>query len=143
MNAGREGDGLLSAMHTLYDGDEEKAYALLPADEELTAHEAATFGREKRLRALLDEDPTRAGEFSADGFSPLHGAVFGGHANTVLLLLERAGAAARHGCLCPPHGPRRVAARRGCGPEWPGRGRFHGPGHGGPERGRGPDCLAA
>jgi ankyrin repeat protein len=89
MNARREGDGLLPAMHALYGGDEKKAYTLLPADEELTAHEAATFGRERRLQALLDEDPNRAGEFSPDGFSPLHGAVFGGHAKTVQLLLER------------------------------------------------------
>jgi uncharacterized protein len=89
MSSTREQDGLLPAMHALYGGDVRKAYALLPLDEELTTHEAATFGRQERLRALLDEDPARVGEFSPDGFSPLHGAIFGGQPETVRLLLER------------------------------------------------------
>src|SRR5205823_4576195 len=70
-------------------GETDAAYRLLPPDAELTAHEAATFGRVDRLRELLDEDASRANEFSPDGFSPLHGAIFGGHENSVRLLVER------------------------------------------------------
>ena len=77
------------ALHALYRGDEDEAYRLLPPDEDLTAYEAATFGREERLRRLLDDEPTKAGEWSADGFTPLHGAIFGGHESTVRLLVER------------------------------------------------------
>ena len=81
--------GRLPALTALYEGNEERARELLPADEELTTYEAAAFGRVERLRALLDEDAARVGELSSDGFSPLHGAVFGGSADAVRLLLER------------------------------------------------------
>jgi ankyrin repeat protein len=84
----RDADGMLDAMHALYRGDTEAAYRLLPPDAELTAHEAATFGRIDRLRELLDENPARANEFSPDGFSPLHGAIFGGQEEAVRLLIE-------------------------------------------------------
>jgi ankyrin repeat protein len=84
----RDEHGRLPALTALYEGDEERARELLPGDEELTAYEAAAFGRVDRLRELLDEDPARLGELS-DGFSPLHGAVFGGSSDTVRLLLDR------------------------------------------------------
>ena len=77
------------ALEALYRGDEKEAYRLLPPDEKLTPHEAATFGREERLRQLLDEDPANAMAWSPDGFTPLHGAIFGGHEATVRLLVER------------------------------------------------------
>jgi ankyrin repeat protein len=89
MTASRGEDGMLASMQALYEGREEEAYRLLPPDEELTAHEAATFGRVDRLRQLLDEDPARVNEASSDGFSPLHLAIFGGHESTVRLLIER------------------------------------------------------
>jgi ankyrin repeat protein len=89
MATSRGEDGVLAAMNALYEGREDEAYELLPPDQELTAPEAATFGRADRLRDLLDEDPSRANEFSQDGFSPLHLAVFGGHESTVRLLIER------------------------------------------------------
>src|SRR5438094_4161448 len=85
----RGADGLLPAMHALYRGETDEAYRQLPPDSELTAHEAATFGRVDRLRELLDEDQSRVNEFSPDGFSPLHGAIFGGQADAVRLLVER------------------------------------------------------
>lgn len=85
----RDEHGRLSAMAALYEGDEERARELLPSDGELTAAEAAAFGRIERLRALLDEDPSRVGELSPDGFTPLHLAVYGGSAEAVRVLLER------------------------------------------------------
>jgi uncharacterized protein len=89
MTTSRGEDGMLASMQALYEGREDEAYRLLPPDDELTAYEAATFGRVDRLRQLLDEDPSRANEFSRDGFSPLHLAIFGGHESTVRLLIER------------------------------------------------------
>ena len=81
--------GRLPALTALYEGDEERARELLPTDDELGVYEAAAFGRTDRLRELLDEDPKRVGDLSGDGFSPLHGAVFGGSAEAVRLLLDR------------------------------------------------------
>jgi ankyrin repeat protein len=78
-------DGLLPAMHALYRGEKSD----LPDDQELTAAEAAAFGRVDRLRELLDEDPERVHEPSPDGFTPLHLALFGGSAEAVHLLVER------------------------------------------------------
>jgi ankyrin repeat protein len=89
MTGPREEDGLLPATRALYHGERERAGELLPPDDELRADEAALFGRVERLRALLDEDPARVNEFSPDGFSPLHLAVFGGHEAAVRLLIER------------------------------------------------------
>jgi uncharacterized protein len=81
----RDHDGLLPAMHALYRGEKGE----LPDDQELTAAEAAAFGRVDRLRELLDEDPERVHESSPDGFTPLHLALFGGSAEAVHLLVER------------------------------------------------------
>ena len=78
----------MEALEALYRGDQDAAYRLLPPDEELSAYEAATFGRVDRLRRLVDEDPSRVNESSPDGFTPLHGAIFGGHESTARLLLE-------------------------------------------------------
>jgi ankyrin repeat protein len=85
----RGDDGLLPAMHALYRGDKEGAARLLPGDAELTAPEAAAFGRTARLRELLDADPERVQEPSPDGFTPLHLALFGGSQEAAALLIER------------------------------------------------------
>ena len=85
----RGDDGLLPAMHALYRGELDDARRLLPADEELTAPEAAAFGRLERLRELLNEDPARANELSPDGFGPLHLAIFGGQEGATRLLIDR------------------------------------------------------
>jgi ankyrin repeat protein len=82
-------DGLLPAMHALYQGDKEKAARMLPPDEELAATEAAAFGKVDRLRTLLDDDPKRVDESSPDGFTPLHLALFGGSEEAARLLIER------------------------------------------------------
>ena len=85
----RGDDGLLPAMHALYRGDGEGVVRLRPADRELTAAEAAAFGRIDRLRALLDENAERVNERSPDGFTPLHLALFGGSEAATRLLIER------------------------------------------------------
>src|SRR2546423_6071650 len=77
------------ALQALYEGDVERATGLLGPDDELDVFEAAAFGKTRRLRRLLDEDPGRAHAFSGDGFTALHLAIFGGHKSTVRLLVER------------------------------------------------------
>src|SRR5262245_57924434 len=77
------------AMQALYQGDEARARELLPPDGELSVFEAAAFGRVERLGEILDEYPDQATAFSADGFTALHLAIFGGQDEAVRLLLER------------------------------------------------------
>jgi uncharacterized protein len=76
-------------LEALYRGDRERADELLAADPELDVFEAAALGRTDRLRALLEEDPSRANAFGADGFHPLGLACFFGHVDAARLLLER------------------------------------------------------
>jgi uncharacterized protein len=76
------------ALQALYEGDIDRARTLLAPDDELPAYEAAAFGRVERLRRLLDEDPANANDWSPDGFSALHLAIFGGSEKAVRLLSE-------------------------------------------------------
>jgi ankyrin repeat protein len=62
---------------------------LLAAEPELDLFDAASVGRVERVRALLDEDPSRLESWSSDGFTPLHLAAFFGYAGVVELLLAR------------------------------------------------------
>jgi len=73
------------ALHALYQGDTERARELLAPDDTLSTPEAAAFGRIDRLRELL---PEGANEWSDDGFSPLHLAIFGGQEETARCLVE-------------------------------------------------------
>src|ERR1051325_3662904 len=77
------------ALQAMYEGDRDRAEALLAPDEELSAYEAAAFGRIERLTQLLDEDPSAANEWSPDGFTALHLAIFGGSEDAIRLLLDR------------------------------------------------------
>ncbi len=77
------------AVEALYQGDLTQARQLLGPDSGLDTPEAAAFGRIDRLRTLLDEDPARANSWSADGFTALHLAIFGGSEEAVRVLLER------------------------------------------------------
>jgi uncharacterized protein len=76
------------ALQALYAGDAERGRALLPPDDGLSVFEAAAFGRVDRLAAILDADPAQAAAFSADGFTALHLAVFGGQAQAAAALIE-------------------------------------------------------
>jgi ankyrin repeat protein len=74
-------------MQALYEGDRERAEALRGPN--LDVFEAASLGDVERLRMLLDADPTLVSAWSADGFTPLHYAVFFGTSETMRLLAER------------------------------------------------------
>ena len=76
-------------LEALYRGDRARVDELLARDPDLDVFEAAAFGRTDRLRELLDEDPSRANTFGADGFHSLGLACFFGHVNAARLLLER------------------------------------------------------
>ena len=76
-------------LKALYAGDRDGVDELLAANPELDVFEAAAFGRGERLRELLDEDPSRANAFGADGFHPLGLACFFGHLDAARLLLDR------------------------------------------------------
>src|SRR3954452_25053597 len=76
------------ALQALYEGNHDRAESLLAPDEDLPAYEAAAFGRLDRLRSLLAEDSANANEWSPDGFTALHLAVYGGSEEAVRLLLE-------------------------------------------------------
>jgi ankyrin repeat protein len=76
-------------LEALYRGDREGVDELLAADPALDVFEAAALGRTDRLRGLLDEDPSRANAFGADGFHTLGLACFFGHVDAARLLLER------------------------------------------------------
>lgn len=76
------------ALQALYEGDVDRANELLPADDELSVFEAAAFGRVERLTTLLDADRAHVTEFSDDGFTALHLAVFAEQADAARLLIE-------------------------------------------------------
>jgi ankyrin repeat protein len=76
-------------LQALYVGDRARVDELLAADPKLDLFEAAAFGRDDRLRELLDEDPSRANAFGDDGFHPLGLACFFGHLEAARLLLDR------------------------------------------------------
>ena len=76
------------ALQALYEGDHDRARSLLAPDDELPAYEAAAFGRVDRLRSLVAEDPANANDWSPDGFTALHLAIFGGSEEAVRLLIE-------------------------------------------------------
>jgi 4-hydroxy-4-methyl-2-oxoglutarate aldolase len=75
-------------MQALYEGDPERARALLRPDDELSVFEAAAFGRSERLRAILQADESQARAFSDDGFTALHLAVFGQQEEAARILIE-------------------------------------------------------
>jgi ankyrin repeat protein len=75
-------------MRALYEGDAERARALLARDDELSVFDAAAFGRLERLRELLQTDSGLARATSADGFTALHLAVFAWQEEAARLLIE-------------------------------------------------------
>jgi ankyrin repeat protein len=76
-------------LEALYRGDRARVDEMLASEPELDVFEAAALGRTDRLREVLDEDPSRANAFGADGFHPLGLACFFGHVDSARVLLER------------------------------------------------------
>ena len=84
----RDRDGVSVLMLSRYRFDRGTTDALLAADPELDVFEATTLGYIDRLRERLDEDPSRAVAWSADGFTALHFAAFFGKTEAARTLIE-------------------------------------------------------
>jgi uncharacterized protein len=84
----RNRDGVSVLMLSRYRFDRGTTDALLAADPELDVFEATTLGYIDRLRERLDEDPSRAVAWSADGFTALHFAAFFGKTEAARTLIE-------------------------------------------------------
>lgn len=81
-------DGVSAILSALYNRQQAVRDMLLAAGPELTLFEAAAVGDVDRLRALLSLRGSRAGEYAADGFTPLHLAAYFGREDAVQVLLE-------------------------------------------------------
>jgi ankyrin repeat protein len=84
----RDGDGVSVLMLSRYRSNRAVTDALLAADPDLDVFEAAALGYLDRLRDRLDDDPTRVGELSADGFTALHFAAFFAKPEAARILIE-------------------------------------------------------
>ena len=85
----RDDAGVSALMQARYRGPGPIVEALLAQGADLDVFEAATFGRLDRLRELLDQEPSGAQAFAADGFPALHFAAFFGQPEAARLLLDR------------------------------------------------------
>jgi ankyrin repeat protein len=81
-------DGVSVLMLSRYRSDRAVTDALLAADPDLDVYEAAALGYLDRLRERLDEDPSRVGALSADGYTALHFASFFAKPEAARTLLE-------------------------------------------------------
>lgn len=90
-------DGVSALLHARYRNHRAVLDALLAADPEMDVFDAAALGQIDRLRSRLDEDPTRARSFAADGFTALHLAAFFGKAEAARVLLDAGASAATYG----------------------------------------------
>jgi ankyrin repeat protein len=84
----RDDDGVSVLLLSRYRSNRAVTDALLAADPELDVHEAAALGYLDRLRERLEEDPTRVGAPSADGYTALHFAAFFAKPEAARMLLE-------------------------------------------------------
>jgi ankyrin repeat protein len=84
----RDGDGVSVLMLSRYRSNRVVTNALLAADPGLDVHEAAALGYLDRLRERLEEDPSRVGSLSADGYTALHFAAFFAKPEAARILLE-------------------------------------------------------
>ncbi|MBA3690668.1 MAG: ankyrin repeat domain-containing protein [Actinobacteria bacterium] len=84
----RDHEGVSALLRARYRSDRSLTEAILAADPEVDAFEAAALGDLDRLTARLAEGPEVHG-FSADGFTALHLAAFFGKAEAVRLLVAR------------------------------------------------------
>jgi ankyrin repeat protein len=80
------GDSLLLA--SIYSGQKPIADDLLSRGVSVNFFEAAALGSGDRVAALLESNPALLGDYSHDGFTALHLAVFFGHRDLVKHLLD-------------------------------------------------------
>ena len=81
--------GVSLLLQAKYRGETELVDILRAAKPSLDLFEAAALGEDTRVSELLDAEPYRVSGLAADGFSPLHLAVFFAHPATAQLLLDR------------------------------------------------------
>jgi uncharacterized protein len=85
----RDAEGVSALMRARYRFDRTVVDAVMVGGPKLDVFESAAFGDLDRLMALLDQDPTLATTFSADGFSALHLSAFFGQGDATRLPLDR------------------------------------------------------
>jgi ankyrin repeat protein len=85
----RNASGLSTVLYATYAGRNEIAKILIDRGARLDIFEAAATGSQDRLEQLLHNDQSKLNSFSADGWTPLHLAVFFGRVNTTHVLLEK------------------------------------------------------
>ena len=80
-------DGTSALLTAIYHGHEEIAEIILDSAPTLTIHEAAAADVRDRLTELLAENRARASEYSHDGWTPLHLAVYFNNTDIAELLI--------------------------------------------------------
>lgn len=80
--------GISALLAAAYHGRKEVMILLVKSGARIGLFEAAAMGDVKRLRALIEDDPTGLRRQSPDGWTPLHLAAFFGHKEAVQLLLD-------------------------------------------------------
>lgn len=85
----RSTSGLSAVLYATYIGLNEIARTLIDRGARLDVFEAAATGTQERLEHLLQDDSSKVNANSADGWTPLHLAVFFGRANTTRVLLSK------------------------------------------------------
>ena len=88
----RDREGISALMRARYRSAGPLTEAVRARAGELDVFEAATFGDSRRLRELLDADPSLSAARSGDGFTALHFAAYFGTPEVVELLLGRGAA---------------------------------------------------
>jgi len=81
--------GVSAVLYAVHNGKNEVAKLLIDRGARLDIFEAAATGTQDRVEQLLQKDPAVLNAYSADGWTPLHLAVFFGRVNIVHLLLAR------------------------------------------------------
>jgi ankyrin repeat protein len=95
--ASRDESGVSALLLARYRSDRAVLDALLAADPPMDVFDAAALGHIDRLRHRLDEDPSRATAFAADGFTALHLAAFFGKPEAARVLLAAGASVSTYG----------------------------------------------
>lgn len=88
VNAKNE-NGISAVLFALYNGKNEMARLIIDRGARLDLFEAAASGTQERVEQLLHKDPAAINQYSPDGWTALHLAVFFGRVNIVHFLLSK------------------------------------------------------